>query len=72
MQTHKKSSKVIVRGRGNRKILLTGYKLSAIRLIRSEDLKYNIVTVVDNTSYNQTAAQLHSISHASKVMLKIL
>ena len=26
-----------------------GYKLSAIRRIRSEDLMYNMVTIVDNT-----------------------
>ena len=48
MQTHKKSSRVAVRRRGNRKLLLTGCKPSALRLIRSEDLKYNTVTVVDN------------------------
>ena len=66
MQTHKKSSKVDVRRRGNRKLLLTGRKPSALRLIRSEDLKYNTVTVVDNTSYNQTTAQLHSSHRLAK------
>ena len=65
MQTHKKSSKVVVRSRGNRKLLLTGCKPSAIRLTRSEDLKYSIVTV-DNTSYNQTTAQLHSSHRLAK------
>ena len=47
------SRKAVARswGRCNRKRLVKGYKLSAIRWIRPEDLIliYNLVTVVDNT-----------------------
>ena len=36
-------------GGGNRRRLAKGYKLSGVRWIKSEDLMYNMVTVVDNT-----------------------
>lgn len=38
-----------VRYGGNRKRLLTGDKLLAIRWIRSEDLMHNTMTIVNNT-----------------------
>ena len=36
-------------GQGNRERLVKRYKLSAVRGIRSEDVMYDMVTVVDNT-----------------------
>ena len=38
------SRNVVVRGRGNREVLVKRYKLSAIRQIRYENLMYNMVT----------------------------
>lgn len=32
-----------------KKNIVKGYKLSVVRLIRSEDLMYNVVTIADNT-----------------------
>ena len=47
------SKKVVARGwgwgQGNRERLVKRYKLSAVRGIRSEDVMYDMVTVVDNT-----------------------
>ena len=34
---------------GNRERWVKGFKLSAVRGIRSEDVMYDMVTVVDNT-----------------------
>ena len=44
-----RSKKKHLGGRGYRKWLVKGYKLLVIRWIRSEDLMYNKVTVVDYT-----------------------
>ena len=47
------SKKVVARGwgwgQGNRERWVKRYKLSAVRGIRSEDVMYDMVTVVDNT-----------------------
>lgn len=36
----------------NKARLVKGYKLSLIRLIRSENLIYNMITIFDNTVWN--------------------
>ena len=41
-------------GKGNRERLVEGNKLSVIKWIGSEDLKYNMVTVANNVLYNWT------------------
>ena len=49
-----------VRGK-NRKRLVNGYKLSAIRCIRSEDLAPNLKTIVDITTlYNQNLLRIRT------------
>ena len=49
MQPKKKRySRVVVGGKG--KMLVRGYKLSVVRLISSGDLKYGMVTVVNNNN----------------------
>ena len=46
--TETESRKVISRGLGRGDRLAKRYKLSAVRWIRSTDLTYNMVTIVDN------------------------
>jgi len=51
MSYSQNNRKVVARMWGKKQMLVKGYKLSAIRCIRTEDLIliYNMVTVVDNT-----------------------
>ena len=49
--THRNREKCLpgVGGEGNRERLVKRYKLPFIRRIKSEDLMYNTVTILDNT-----------------------
>ena len=49
-------------------ILVNGYRLSAIRLMKSEDIMLNMVTVVDNTVISVNFAKILELkySHSKK------
>ena len=49
-KSHRTENRIVVyQDRGNREVSVKGYKLPAIRRISSEDPRYSMVIIVNNT-----------------------